>query len=238
MPCRGCLGKAKYGVCDSCGERWCAACVKARRAVAPYRGGTVLCDTCGKGFFGAQLDMDAQLLRDCRETSKAGSVECLLRAKASANTCAKMASNGSTALHVAAAACNAPAVLLLLQHHADPAQLDAEGNTPLHTASKVGDTNLKAVTILVRAARESLMTQNNATFKPIDLASRHQFKRLESLLQREMARIHREDNQQRQQPTQTQTQSQTHTQTRAHTPTQTACVTQDIAPAPEGGETE
>ena len=32
----------------------CAACVKNRKAVAPYRE-AVLCDTCGRGFFGAQV---------------------------------------------------------------------------------------------------------------------------------------------------------------------------------------
>ena len=33
----------------------CAACVKNRKAVAPYMGGAVLCDTCGRLFFGAQV---------------------------------------------------------------------------------------------------------------------------------------------------------------------------------------
>ena len=126
----------------------CAACVKNRKAVAPYMGGTVLCDNCGSFFFGAQVremrciraetqrdselyihdiythtltcivknmqeDMDAQLLRECRLGAAKvgtiqvphiaiynaicvlilqcilyiiGSVECLLRARASANT--------------------------------------------------------------------------------------------------------------------------------------------------------
>jgi hypothetical protein len=43
MPCRGCHGKAKYGACESCGERWCAACVSQRRAVAPFLQGIYAC---------------------------------------------------------------------------------------------------------------------------------------------------------------------------------------------------
>ena len=89
MPCKGCKGDTKQGngsSCSSCGERWCRCCVGHRKGVAPYLGRSVLCDPCGRGFFGAQEQMDELIIQDCRlGQTKIGRVECLLRARASAN---------------------------------------------------------------------------------------------------------------------------------------------------------
>ena len=193
MPCKGCRGKARHGACHSCSERWCSACVARRRSVAPYLHGSVMCDECGRGFFGSSKDMDALLAQDCgRGQDKAGRVECLLRARASANAPAPRRCDGSSVLHAAAAASNASAVCLLLRYQADPRTLDRAGNTALHVACMCGDNNLTAVLSLIKVHPASLALANQDSFKPIDIASRNQFKRLESQMQREMARRERE----------------------------------------------